>query len=80
MAAGLNQRGAHRWLATTMCIADQFHIPAGTRYDYNIPAQYQFSRAPVPWIFRGDVNKPLFVLLAMEAPMVALAIILGMLS
>lgn len=33
---------------------------------------YRCNLPPVPWIFRGDVNKSFFVLLAMEAPLALL--------
>lgn len=56
------------------------YIPPGPAHQdfYRQPAIYKSMLPPTPWIFRGDVNKPFFVLLAMEAIPLAIAIIMSL--
>jgi hypothetical protein len=42
-------------------------------------ADYRNTLAPTPWIFRGDVNKPLLVLLAMLAVPIAIGLLVTLL-
>lgn len=55
-------------------VGPMYYPQPAHQYSYP-PARYNNTLPPVPWIFRGDVNKPILVLLAMEAPMVLIAIV-----